>query len=317
MEPKEFENQAVPNLPLFPGGPGGKKPGGGKRAALVIGAVAAALVIVLGVLLGTHVICLNHNWQEASCTEPEVCTKCGRTRGEALGHDWQEADCISPETCTRCGETQGGALGHAWEEASCLDPKTCSRCGETQGEALGHTGEWKLTTAATLNAPGVKAEVCQRCGETLDTKKVYKTPEVSTDGFNFGEIEFLEYLGKHTNESYTFSTQGLGAEDYGMEGVTGYPIYKDGSYAGAILLKSNDLDRVVGIIVSMSDEDKDITRALGMHIMDKLVSGVDDRTAAASLIRTESYTFGGVTIACGDLGGSYAAILVPEDYESQ
>ena len=46
------------------------------------------LAIFLGLLL---VFCLSscacqHEWKEATCTEPKTCTKCGETEGEALGH---------------------------------------------------------------------------------------------------------------------------------------------------------------------------------------------------------------------------------------
>ena len=119
-----------------------------KRIALILLALAFSLVL--------SGCCLKHNWAPATCTEPETCEKCGKTRGEALGHDWQEACCTEPETCVRCGETRGEALGHEWQDASCTEPETCTRCGETRGEALGH--EWK---EATFFEP----KTCQRCGE--------------------------------------------------------------------------------------------------------------------------------------------------------
>ena len=31
-----------------------------------------------------------HQWQDATCTEPKTCSVCGKTEGEALGHDWDE-----------------------------------------------------------------------------------------------------------------------------------------------------------------------------------------------------------------------------------
>lgn len=36
----------------------------------------------------------------------------GKTEGEALGHDWQEATGTEPETCSRCGETRGKPKGY-------------------------------------------------------------------------------------------------------------------------------------------------------------------------------------------------------------
>lgn len=39
----------------------------------------------------------NHTWNNATCTEPQTCGKCGATNGSALGHT------TSIGTCTRCG----------------------------------------------------------------------------------------------------------------------------------------------------------------------------------------------------------------------
>lgn len=86
-----------------------------------------------------------HDWMEATCLSPKICTKCDATEGQALGHSWQEATCVAPETCTRCELTEGSALGHDWEEASCTDPKTCRSCSATEGQALGHTWEGEAT----------------------------------------------------------------------------------------------------------------------------------------------------------------------------
>lgn len=56
----------------------------------------------------------NHEWTEATCTEPKTCSKCGETKGEALGHDENSQEyskidnvnaTITYETkCSRCNE---------------------------------------------------------------------------------------------------------------------------------------------------------------------------------------------------------------------
>lgn len=38
-----------------------------------------------------------HQWKEATCTEPKTCTVCGKTEGEALGHHYVN------NVCTECG----------------------------------------------------------------------------------------------------------------------------------------------------------------------------------------------------------------------
>lgn len=80
-----------------------------------------------------------HEWQEAGCTSPKICTKCEEVEGEALGHNWREATCAEPKTCTVCALTEGDVLSHSWVEVSCAAPKHCSLCALTEGDALPHT----------------------------------------------------------------------------------------------------------------------------------------------------------------------------------
>ncbi len=40
-----------------------------------------------------------HNYLDATCTSPKVCTDCGETYGEALGHDYVDGK------CTVCGQS--------------------------------------------------------------------------------------------------------------------------------------------------------------------------------------------------------------------
>ena len=71
----------------------------------------AALVALLAV--GFFTI---HVWTPATCTEPETCKICGKTRGEALGHQWEEATYASPKTCRICGVTEDAPLEHTVSE---------------------------------------------------------------------------------------------------------------------------------------------------------------------------------------------------------
>ncbi len=52
----------------------------------------------------------------ASCTEPAVCTKCGKIISAALGHsfDREHATCTEDSKCIRCGYIQEKALGHEY-----------------------------------------------------------------------------------------------------------------------------------------------------------------------------------------------------------
>lgn len=112
--------------------------------------------------------CTSHDWQEATCTQPMTCSKCGKTEGETLEHTWQEATCAQPKTCSVCGATEGTTLPHTWQDATCTQPKTCSVCGATEGNPIEHTpSEWVVDTPATCIAEGSQHSVCAVCGNTI------------------------------------------------------------------------------------------------------------------------------------------------------
>lgn len=80
----------------------------------------------------------SHSWNNATCTAPKTCAKCGATEGAAAGHSWNNATCTAPKTCATCGATEGAAAGHNWKAATCLAPKTCNTCGITEGSNGDH-----------------------------------------------------------------------------------------------------------------------------------------------------------------------------------
>ena len=139
--------------------------------------------------------CLKHEWTEATCDTPKMCTKCGKIEGEPLGHDWTEASCEAPKTCSRCGETEGEALGHDWVEADCENPKTCSRCNKKEGEALGHT--W-LENTPNYQQP----KTCEICGGTEGEP----LEAAWADYDDFAELD--EYYDFNTQWSELFNTPG-------------------------------------------------------------------------------------------------------------
>lgn len=122
---------------------------------MIYGGLLIAACITVAILFWLKILCI-HEWQPATCTQPEICAKCDKERNVPLGHDWLDATCTEPQTCSRCGAAEGQALGHEWVDADCLNPKTCERCGETVGDPLGH--DWK-------NADCTHPKTCKRCGE--------------------------------------------------------------------------------------------------------------------------------------------------------
>ena len=101
------------------------------------------LLVALAVLAAAAAICYFtiHDWEPATCTVPETCRICGRTRGAPLGHSGSPATCTRDFVCARCGELVTPALGHDWQPATYSEPETCSRCGETRGELKGWVGD--------------------------------------------------------------------------------------------------------------------------------------------------------------------------------
>ena len=133
----------------------------------------------------------SHEWSEATCTQPQICEKCGETQGEALGHSWIEATCTEAKHCEICDKVEGEPLEHTPGEwvvitpATCTEPgkqqSTCSVCGETITEAiepLGHQlGEWEIGTQASAYSSGEKIQKCTVCGEIINRDTYYLTPE--------------------------------------------------------------------------------------------------------------------------------------------
>ena len=189
------------------------------RIEVKIGLVAAVVIVIFGVLFGSHAICL-HQWSRPTCTQPSVCRICGAKQGKALGHDMPPATCTSPSKCRRCNFTKGKGLGHKWVEATCTEPKTCSRCKGTAGSSLGHVaGEWNITKEATCTEAGSREATCKRCGQKLTEMiakadhqpgdwQVTEEPTITSSG--------LVYPGKRERKC-TVCGQTVDSESYTIE----------------------------------------------------------------------------------------------------
>ena len=123
------------------------------------------ILILLAILLPAALLAgcaCRHQWTDATCETPQICSLCGVAEGEPLGHIWQDADCETAKTCSRCTLTEGDPLGHIWEEATCTGAKSCRVCGLIDGEPLGHTWEGEATLYA-----GAVCSVCAAEGDPL------------------------------------------------------------------------------------------------------------------------------------------------------
>ena len=97
----------------------------------------------------------------ATCTQPQLCTKCGAVLKNALGHDYKSE--VTAPTCTEMGYTTN----------------TCIRCGDTTKtdytEPAGHKpGDWIIDKEPTTDAAGSKHKECENCGEKLETAEIEK-----------------------------------------------------------------------------------------------------------------------------------------------
>lgn len=73
-----------------------------------------SIILCVAAILSLSACGCNHEWADATCTEPKTCTLCGETDGEAAGHisgNWVEADTdfnnavkTSEKRCTVCDE---------------------------------------------------------------------------------------------------------------------------------------------------------------------------------------------------------------------
>ena len=94
------------------------------------------ILTILALFLLTLTGCqCKHEWKEATCTSPKICSLCEETEGEPLGHSWVDAACAAPKTCSACGETEGEALAHTFTGGNYQDPALCTVCG-AEGETL-------------------------------------------------------------------------------------------------------------------------------------------------------------------------------------
>ena len=95
----------------------------------------------------------DHVWYAPTCTEPQTCSECGETKGEALGHSETELEAVAP-TCTEDGKTAG---------------TVCSRCNtvlvaQEVVPATGHNDTVVVTLEPTCLTPGVQKLTCSVCG---------------------------------------------------------------------------------------------------------------------------------------------------------
>ena len=115
-----------------------------------------------------------------TCTEPQLCTRCGAVLEKALGHDYKSE--VTAPTCTEMGYTTN----------------TCTRCGDSNKtdytEPAGHKpGDWIIDKEPTTDSAGSKHKECENCGEKLETAEIEKIYNSGTTDSK-GEVVVGGYL---------------------------------------------------------------------------------------------------------------------------
>ncbi|WP_337760718.1 S-layer homology domain-containing protein [Dysosmobacter sp.] len=108
----------------------------------------------------------------ATCTDPQLCTRCSAVLKNALGHDYKSE--VTAPTCTEMGYTTN----------------TCARCGDTNKsnytEPAGHKpSDWIIDKDPTTDSEGSKHKECTVCGEKLETQpieKIYNSATTDSKG---------------------------------------------------------------------------------------------------------------------------------------
>jgi len=306
-------NTATPSIPMTettaatPPETPKRKGGKGKIIALV--AAVFVLIAAVAVLIMTHVICLSHAWEDATCTEPKSCRYCGKTEGKALGHKYQDATCTTPQTCSVCKQEQGEPGGHEWQDATCTEAKICIHCGTVEGEALGHTdGEWVETEAATLVDGGMEEMSCAVCGEKLDSRSTdEKKPAVEGMSFNFTDAELVEWLNE---EGMSVDEEPIEVEDQAEENTTYVLRIGDDTVLLIMNHGDNGKDGNVCAIVAYSGEEEGAGFAALTIIAERIDSRFVAEDAVTPVLLGKTYTKGGMSVLMVD---DYT-ILGTEDY---
>ena len=149
----------------------------------------------------------------------------------SLGHNYSNATCNEPQKCSRCGETFGSALGHTSSGTQ------CSRCGII---SFNFTGKWVGTkynndSLAGYNAPIPELTITYNSDGSYSIFAKWDSQDVADSYFWYFEGVYDEeksgivYTGYHEKTVYDPIT-----DDSGIERV-----YNNGS--GIISIQNGEL----------------------------------------------------------------------------
>ena len=286
---------------------------GSKKAIMWIVIVFFILLICCGtffVLTSTHIICINHEWQDATCTSPQQCEFCEETQGNANGHQFKEATCTEPKRCEACKETDGEALGHQWVEATCTKEKHCSKCNETTGELLEHTKVTEVEQQPTLIKTGTEKTKCSSCGIVLDETVIpKKDPAVDGQSFNFVGLELVDYFNEKTDLSVDRNSL-----EVVNEKCTTYSITLEGEEGLLILGHGNNgtLGNVCAVMVYFENSNQSL--AVVTWLGSKVDPSYSISAAASKLLYGQTYITANTTSMNLTEDGLETYTIAPSQY---
>lgn len=238
-------------------------------------------------------------------------------------HEWQEATCLQPQICSLCEEIQGEALGHVWKDATCIEPRTCSRCGETEGEAMGHAyGEWGVGVEATALAEGKMVRSCDVCKKEdsksyrLDTfikdDQFIFTPEEFRKLFfdNFVSLEYSKFGGAQIKNKDGQVMVAIRDLAYNNVGNIGFVADKNSARMATVETQSG----FDGIIMIISAPEEFVANAIIAVVMtcNPTITEYGAREVAKSVL-SETTTYRGVSYTFAVTGDYYTMTAVAND----
>lgn len=154
------------------------------------------IVLIISIIFFIIIISqsCSHEWQPATCTTPELCIKCNKTKGETIDHEWIDATCTEAKKCSICNIQDGEKLGHNWQGGSCTEASYCSRCLISDNKPLGH--KW---VEATYDTP----KTCTVCGHSEGSKLInYQgSTKYVVESYN-AAIEYAKENGYDSDYAY-------------------------------------------------------------------------------------------------------------------
>lgn len=166
---------------------------GKRNKKIILHIIGILLIAAIGILIYIKP-CFNHHWEDATCTEPLRCSKCGREEGKPLGHirhlDIEEPTCKKEGyraiRCERCHLTIEKKIckkkKHHYtklvinKRATCEKKgskvKTCIYCGKEIKKSIKkkdhNYSEWTRTIQPQLGVEGRDSRTCFVCGVRED-----------------------------------------------------------------------------------------------------------------------------------------------------